>query len=67
MLKNPSNYLYVGVGDRTFWKDPDCIFRTSHLTKLQFIPTLFKWGADENRLEEENCAKSDLITILLEE
>ena len=67
MLKNPSNYLYVGVGDRTFWKDPNCIFRTSHLTKLQFIPTLFKWGAEENRLEEENCAKSDFITILLEE
>ena len=23
-----SHYLYVGVGDRATWKDPNCIFRT---------------------------------------
>ena len=26
-LPDDSHYLYVGVGDRTFWKDQSCIFR----------------------------------------
>ena len=66
-LKEPANYLYVGVGDRTFWKDPNCIFRTNALTKLKSVPTLFKWGAAGNRLEEEKCAKPDFITMLFDE
>merc|ERR1712156_168928 len=66
-LKEPANYFYVGVGDRTFWKDPNCIFRTNALTKLKSVPTLFKWGAAGNRLEEEKCAKPDFITMLFDE
>merc|ERR1712173_324117 len=50
-LKEPANYLYVGVGDRSFWKDPSCIFRTDALTKLKSVPTLFKWDEPGNRLE----------------
>ena len=65
--KTPVNFLYVGVGDRTFWKDQSNIFRTSPLTKLKSVPTLFKWGSPENRLEEEKCAKPDFVSMLLEE
>lgn len=65
--KTPINFLYVGVGDRTFWKDQSNIFRTSPLTKLKSVPTLFKWGSPENRLEEEKCAKPDFVSMLLEE
>ena len=30
-----SKYLYVGVGDRTFWKDQNNIFRTAKETQLK--------------------------------
>ena len=30
-----SHYLYVGVGDRATWKDPNCIFRTHKDTQLK--------------------------------
>ena len=66
-VKVPTNYLYVGVGDRSFWKDQSCIFRTSPLTKLKSVPTLFKWGCMENRLEEDKLFKPDMITMLLED
>ena len=66
-VTEPANYLYVGVGGRDFWKDPNCIFRTNALTKLKSVPTLFKWGAAENRLEEEKCAKPDFVTMLIED
>lgn len=34
-LSDDSQYLYVGVGDRNFWKDANCIFRTANETKLK--------------------------------
>ena len=30
-----SHYLYVGVGDRSFWKDQNCVFRTAKETQLK--------------------------------
>ena len=66
-VKIPTNYLYIGVGDRTFWKDGNNIFRTSPMTKLKSVPTLFKWTNPESWLEEEKCAKPDLISMLLED
>ena len=66
-VKTPTNYLYVGVGGRDFWKDPKCIFRTDSLTKLKSVSTLFKWGSPENRLEEEKCAQPNFITMLFED
>ena len=66
-VKVPTNYLYVGVGDRSFWKDQSCIFRTNPLTKLKSVPTLFKWGCMENRLEEDKLFKPDMIAMLLED
>ena len=34
-LPDDTHYLYVGVGDRAFWKDQSCIFRTSPKTQLK--------------------------------
>ena len=66
-VKQPTNYLYVGVGDRTFWKDQGNIFRKSGLTNLKSVPTFFKWTAPGNRLEEEKCTNPDLIQMIIEE
>ena len=65
--KEPTNYLYVGVGGLAFWKDPKCIFRTDPMTKLKSVPTVFKWGSPENRIEEEKCAKADFVAMLFDE
>ncbi len=27
-LSSDAAFLYVGVGERAFWKDPNCVFRT---------------------------------------
>ncbi|ROT84198.1 hypothetical protein C7M84_022620 [Penaeus vannamei] len=37
-------FIYVGVGGRDFWKDPNCVFRTDARTKLKSVPTLMKYG-----------------------
>ena len=37
-----SHYLYVGVDDRSFWKDQNCVFRTAEETLLKSVPTLIK-------------------------
>lgn len=59
-------FLYVGVGGRDFWKDPDCVFRKDSSTQLKSVPTLIKWGTKE-RLEEDQCAKEDLVKLMFEE
>eukprot|EP00088_Acartia_fossae_P064936 TRINITY_DN7999_c0_g1_i3.p1 TRINITY_DN7999_c0_g1~~TRINITY_DN7999_c0_g1_i3.p1 ORF type:complete len:135 (+),score=33.72 TRINITY_DN7999_c0_g1_i3:36-407(+) len=61
-----AHFLYVGVGDRTFWKDPNCVFRTAKETKLNSVPTLMKWGTP-NRLEEGQCADPSLVSMLMED
>ncbi|KRT83235.1 hypothetical protein AMK59_3172, partial [Oryctes borbonicus] len=37
-------FVYVEVGDRPFWKDPKCPFRTDKRTKLLVLPTLVRFG-----------------------
>ena len=61
-----SFYVYVGVGGRNFWKDPNCIFRTDSRTKLKSVPTLLKYGTPQ-RLEEGQCAKPDMVQMLFED
>jgi len=61
-----AQFLYVGVGDRDFWKDKNCIFRTAKETQLKSVPTLIKWGTSQ-RLQEEQCADKGLVTMLLED
>ncbi|XP_047482430.1 thioredoxin domain-containing protein 17-like [Penaeus chinensis] len=61
-----SVFIYVGVGGRDFWKDPNCVFRTDARTKLKSVPTLMKYGTPQ-RLEEEQCAKVDMVEMLFED
>ncbi|KYN43469.1 Thioredoxin domain-containing protein 17 [Trachymyrmex septentrionalis] len=56
--------LTVEVGDRAFWKDPNCPFRTDRCTRLKVLPTLVKWRT-EKRLEGDQLLNPDLIEMLL--
>ncbi|KAK7070649.1 hypothetical protein SK128_022704 [Halocaridina rubra] len=59
-------FLYVGVGPRDFWKDRNNVFRTDARTKLKSVPTLMLFGGPQ-RLEEEQCAKADMVEMLFED
>lgn len=61
-----SHFVHVEVGDRPYWKDLKCPFRTDPKTKLNVLPTLAKWGT-QNRLEGDQCLKVELIEMLLTE
>ncbi|KAG7208873.1 hypothetical protein KM043_015057 [Ampulex compressa] len=61
---NPSHLVVVEVGDRPFWKDQNCPFRTNSTTRLRVLPTLARWGT-QKRLEGDQCLKVDLIEMLL--
>ena len=58
------HFLYVGVGGRAFWKDPNCIFRTDPKLRLKSVPTMMRWGTQQ---KIEDCEKADLIKMLWEE
>ena len=58
--------LYVGVGQRDFWKKQDNPFRTHEKLKLKGVPTLIKWGGPE-KLVEEQCANEELVKMLMED
>jgi hypothetical protein len=36
-LGSDAAFLYVGVGDRAFWKDPNCVFRTDKDILLKWL------------------------------
>nr|XP_023024685.1 thioredoxin domain-containing protein 17-like isoform X3 [Leptinotarsa decemlineata] len=59
-----SHFIYVEVGDRPTWKDPECPFRKDPKTKLRVLPTMVRWGSPQ-RLEGEQCDKADLVNMLL--
>ncbi|XP_029164432.1 thioredoxin domain-containing protein 17-like isoform X1 [Nylanderia fulva] len=56
--------VIVEVGDRAFWKDRNCPFRTNPITRLKVLPTLIKWGT-EKRLEGDQLLKLELIDMLI--
>jgi len=58
--------LYVAVGQRDFWKDKNCVFRTDPSTELKSVPTLVAWGG-RARLEEEKCADKAMVDMLVDE
>ncbi|KAL1490977.1 hypothetical protein ABEB36_011644 [Hypothenemus hampei] len=62
-LPADSHFVLVEVGDRDFWKDPKCPFRTDPKTKLLVIPTLKRWN-EPQKLEGEQCEKSELVSML---
>ncbi|CAK9812287.1 Thioredoxin domain-containing protein 17 [Anthophora quadrimaculata] len=59
-----THFVEVQVGDRPFWKDSNCPFRTNSITKLKVLPTLAKWDT-QKRLEGSQCSQLDLIEMLL--
>ncbi|XP_034194403.1 thioredoxin domain-containing protein 17 [Osmia lignaria lignaria] len=64
--KAPENVhlVEVEVGDRAYWKNLNCPFRTNSTTKLRVLPTVAKWGT-QKRLEGDQCMELDLIDMLL--
>ncbi|CAL1684858.1 unnamed protein product [Lasius platythorax] len=58
--------VIVEVGDRSFWKDRNCPFRTNPITRLKVLPTLIKWDT-EKRLEGDQLLKPELIDMLITE
>jgi len=53
----------VNVGERAYWKDPNCPFRKDPRTHLVFLPTLLRWKSPQ-RLDGERCAQADLVEML---
>ena len=58
--------LYVGVGQRDYWKRQDNEFRTHEKLRLKGVPTLMKWGGPQ-KLVEADCAKEDMVSMMFEE
>ncbi|ESO97430.1 hypothetical protein LOTGIDRAFT_214285 [Lottia gigantea] len=61
-----SVFIHCGVGGRDFWKDQNNVFRKDPVLKLKSVPTLLKIGHPQ-RLEEAQCAKPEMVKMLLEE
>nr|ABK63289.1 thioredoxin-related protein 14 [Branchiostoma belcheri tsingtauense] len=59
-------FITCSVGDRAMWKDQQNEFRTHPKLKLTSVPTLMRWETPQ-RLMEEDCAKSSLVSMLFEE
>ncbi|XP_046415170.1 thioredoxin domain-containing protein 17 [Neodiprion pinetum] len=59
-----SHFIYVEVGDRSFWKDLKCPFRTDNKTNLKVLPTLARWGT-QKRLEGDQCLDVGLVEMLI--
>ncbi|KAF5307661.1 hypothetical protein FQR65_LT06716 [Abscondita terminalis] len=59
-----SHFIYVEVGDRPTWKDPESSFRKDKRTRLLVLPTLLRWG-QPHRLEGEQCEKMELVEMLI--
>lgn len=59
-----SHFIYVEVGDRAFWKDLKCPFRSDGKTKLKVLPTLARWGT-QKRLEGDQCLDVELVQMLV--
>ncbi|CAG0881337.1 unnamed protein product [Cyprideis torosa] len=55
-------FIYVDVGDRSVWKDPQCQFRTDPDLKLRGVPTLIRWKSP-HKLVEGQCCKEDMISL----
>ncbi|XP_073943589.1 thioredoxin domain-containing protein 17-like isoform X2 [Choristoneura fumiferana] len=65
-LKKSITFAYVDVGNREYWKDKACPFRTDARTRLMVIPTLIKWKGVQ-RLEGSQCNKRDLLQMMFED
>ncbi|XP_047358461.1 thioredoxin domain-containing protein 17-like [Vespa velutina] len=66
VLSETSHFVVVEVGDRAFWKNPNCIFRKDSKTQLKVLPTLAQWGT-QKRLQGSECQKEELLNMLFKE
>lgn len=61
-IAEPAHFVYVDVGDRSFWKDPKNAFRTDKSTHLSVIPTLLRWRQPQ-RLEGDHLLNPELLDM----
>ncbi|XP_037958326.1 thioredoxin domain-containing protein 17 [Teleopsis dalmanni] len=59
-----SHFIYVDVGERSYWKDLNCPFRKDPYTNLVFLPTFLRWKSPQ-RLDGERCSNKDLVEMLV--
>ncbi|CDW56878.1 DUF953 domain containing protein [Trichuris trichiura] len=64
-LPEDSVLIRCDVGDRPTWKDPNNEYRKYDKLRLHFVPTLIKWGT-EQQLNGPQCGKRDLVEMLLQ-
>ncbi len=58
-----SHFIYCDVGERTYWRDKECPFRTDPRTKLVFLPTLLRWKGAQRLDGEQACKKGNSLLI----
>lgn len=58
-----SHFVYCDVGERAFWKDPNCPYRKDPRTNLVFLPTLLRWKSPQ-RLDGSKVSDADLVEML---
>ncbi|XP_015368406.1 PREDICTED: thioredoxin domain-containing protein 17-like [Diuraphis noxia] len=59
-----TNIVYAQVGKREEWKNNnENPFRLDKKIRLQFLPTLLKWGT-LHKLQVEECLKPDLLNMV---
>ncbi|XP_036328754.1 thioredoxin domain-containing protein 17 isoform X1 [Rhagoletis pomonella] len=61
-----SHFIHVDVGERAYWKDTNCPFRTDARLKLVWVPTLMRWKTPL-RIDSENVTKEDLVNMIFDE
>ncbi|XP_026812603.1 thioredoxin domain-containing protein 17-like [Rhopalosiphum maidis] len=62
-----TNIVYAQVGKREEWKNNnDNPFKLDKRIRLQFLPTLLKWGT-LHKLQVEECLKPDLLNMIFED
>uniref|UniRef100_A0A1L8DCV6 Thioredoxin domain-containing protein 17 n=1 Tax=Nyssomyia neivai TaxID=330878 RepID=A0A1L8DCV6_9DIPT len=67
LTQAPANsyFIYVEVGDRAFWKDLKCPFRTDKNIHISVIPSFVRWKCPQRLEGVEQLSKDDLLEMFL--
>lgn len=60
------HFVYVHVGDKPFWKNVNCPFKTDLRLRLTVIPTIMKWNSCK-KLVGLQCEKLELLELLFQD
>uniref|UniRef100_A0A6B2E8J9 Thioredoxin domain-containing protein 17 n=1 Tax=Phlebotomus kandelakii TaxID=1109342 RepID=A0A6B2E8J9_9DIPT len=60
-----SYFLYVDIGERPFWKDPKCPFRTDKNIHISVLPSFIRWKGPQRLVGVEQISKEDLLEMFL--